>query len=41
MHMQSEGANMPDLETTVELHGDTAYSLCYFVPTNRSAVAGE
>jgi hypothetical protein len=35
LHLQSEGPNVPDLQTVVELQPNTAYYLCYWVSADR------
>jgi len=35
LHMQSDGRNVADLQTDIDLQQDTAYHLCYFVDSGR------
>jgi len=34
-HFQSEGRNVPDVQSFMDVQADTAYSLCYFVSSTR------
>jgi hypothetical protein len=36
LHMQSDGRNVPDLQTVIDLQANTSYHLCYFVSATRS-----
>lgn len=40
LHLQSEGADVADVQQTVELRANTSYTLCYFVAANRPRFRG-
>jgi hypothetical protein len=35
LHLQSEGRNVPDLQTGIELQPNMAYALCYWIAADR------